>query len=126
MKHTRPGTVSLFLQDEKATRRQEELNRANLEFVITTGPGPAPDLDDESVVFGRVLKGLDVISEIANVPTFQPDQNLRGFNKVASLLGDDRAKTARDIWGKPRKAILFTGTGQIQVEEEQPKAQQQQ
>jgi peptidyl-prolyl cis-trans isomerase B (cyclophilin B) len=122
MKHIRPGTVSLYLQDEASNSRQEDLNRANLEFAITTGPGPAPILDDESVVFGTVTKGFNVILEIANVPTFQPGGNLKAFNKVAGLIGDGRAKNARSIWGKPRRAILFTDTGQIlpEIETETP------
>ena len=60
-----------------------------------------------------MTKGFDVISEIAEVPTFQPNKNLKSFNKFAALLGDDRASTASSIWGKPRKAIIFTGTGQV-------------
>ena len=118
MRHIRPGTVSLYLQDEASNSRSEDLNRANLEFAITTGPGPAPVLDDESVVFGTVTKGFDIILEIANVPTFQPGGNLKAFNEVAGLIGDGRAKNARNIWGKPRRAILFTNTGQILPETE--------
>lgn len=113
LRHTRPGTVSLYLQDPKSELTAETKNVANLEFAITTGPGPAPMLDDASIVIGTVTKGLEVISAIAEVPTFQPNANLKGFNKIAGIIGDDRAKNARGIWGKPRKAIIFTRTGQV-------------
>jgi len=113
----RPGTVSLYLQDDKSEREMERRNLANLEFAITTGPGPAPDLNDRSVVLGTVTKGFDVISEIAEVPTFQPNKNLKSFNKFAALLGDDRANNARGIWGKPRKAVIFIGTGQVKMQD---------
>ena len=125
LKHVRPGTVSLFLQDEKSAYKSERLNVANLEFAITTGPGPVPYLDEESLVFGTVTSGLDVIQELANVPTFQPNENLVAFNKVAALIGDDRAGNARDSWGKPRKAILFTQAGEVVPEVEQQVQQQQ-
>ena len=29
----------------------------NVEFLITTGPGPCPQLDNRNIVFGTVLEG---------------------------------------------------------------------
>ena len=104
--------MSLFLQDDKSALKAERLNVANLQFAITTGPGPAPELDGENIVFGRVTSGLGTVQEIATIPTFQPNENLQAFNRVASLLGDSRAnETRQNLWGKPRQAILITATG---------------
>ncbi len=98
---------------------------ANLEFAITTGPGPAPELDGENIVFGKVVSGLGVVQEMATIPTFQPNENLQAFNRVASLLGDSRAnETRQNLWGKPRQAILFTATGVEKVAPAEPELQE--
>ena len=81
------------------------------EFLITTGPGPAPSLDGENVVFGRVLRGLDVVAAIADVPTFKPSGNSIAWNQVAEWFGDDRAAKARAVWTKPTKAIVIENAG---------------
>ena len=111
----RPGRVSLYLADDRSQLEAERRRVANVEFAVTTGPGPAPDLDDEAVVIGQVTKGFDVIAEISEVPTFQPNTNLKSFNKFAALLGDDRANNARGIWGKPRKAVIFSASGVVRA-----------
>lgn len=33
----------------------------NVEFLITTGPGPCPQLDNNNIVFGTVLEGKVVL-----------------------------------------------------------------
>ena len=69
---------------------------AGTEFLITTGPAPAPSLDGENVVFGRVLKGMDVVTRIVAVPTFRPSGNSIAWNQVAEWLRDERAAKARE------------------------------
>lgn len=32
----------------------------NVEFLITTGPGPCPELDNQNIVFGSVLDGKQI------------------------------------------------------------------
>lgn len=56
--HARPGLVSLCLSendDDDETRLDPEYR--NVEFLITTGPGPCPQLDGGNIVFGTVLEG---------------------------------------------------------------------
>lgn len=112
LRHLRPGTVSLNLsQNEDEDYLRATRDYRNLSFLITTGPGPAPILDDENIVFGVVERGLDVVGAISRVPTFQPSGNLRAFNDLAKLIGDERANKTRAKWGKPLQAIVITNSG---------------
>ena len=86
---------------------------AETEFAITTGPGPVPALDGTNIVFGRVEEGIQTVQEIAEVPRYDPAANIRGFNLLASALGDSRSKKAQSSWGKPLKAVVITGCGRI-------------
>jgi len=120
LKHVEPGTLSLSLSEVEDESEPSVFGKVipnrkkdSLQFTITTGPGPAPMLDDESIIFGKVTKGLEVVQAIANVPTFEPSDQLITYNKFASALGDGRAKTARNTWDKPMKAILLTASGQL-------------
>jgi hypothetical protein len=54
-----------------------------------------PSLDGENIVMGRVLEGLGTVAQVAAVPTFTPSERLQALNRVASLIGDDRAAKAR-------------------------------
>ncbi|MCI58416.1 peptidyl-prolyl cis-trans isomerase B-like, partial [Trifolium medium] len=54
---SRPGIVSLSLSendDEDEIKFDPEYR--NVEFLITTGPGPCPQLDNKNIVFGTVLE----------------------------------------------------------------------
>ena len=56
LKHIYPGTVSLNLSqnpDEEYIRVRKGYKE--VAFLITTGPGPVPSLDEENIVFGRVI-----------------------------------------------------------------------
>lgn len=58
LKHSRPGTLSLCLaQNDDDEGIKLNADYRNVEFLVTTGPGPCPELDDENVVFGTVLEG---------------------------------------------------------------------
>lgn len=115
LRHGRPGTVSLNLSknlDDDFYR-----NRAGyteLSFLITTGPGPVPSLDEENIVFGRVSQGLDVVSRISEVPTFKANKSLQVFTDLATAIGDDRIQKKQGIYGKPLQPVLFTKTGFVE------------
>jgi len=112
LRHLRPGTLSLALaesDDDPGIRQQPRYSPC--EFLITTGPGPVPRLDESNVVFGRVVEGMAVVSTITAVPTFKPSQNSQQMNTFAQSIGDDRAATVRRKYGKPLKAVIITGAG---------------
>jgi cyclophilin family peptidyl-prolyl cis-trans isomerase len=62
------------------------------EFTITPAPAAGGgQLDQENIVIGRVLEGMDAIQAMNSVPTNQ--KTVRdGFRKVGRVIGDGRAK----------------------------------
>ncbi|XP_009622160.1 peptidyl-prolyl cis-trans isomerase CYP28, chloroplastic [Nicotiana tomentosiformis] len=116
LEHNRGGIVSLPLS-ENDDDDDLKLNPKyhNVEFLITTGPGPAPQLDSKNIVFGTVLEGMDIVTSIAAIPTYKPSENIRQYNGFAELLGDGRAKTARAIWNKPQKTVYISDCGELKV-----------
>ncbi|EMS67885.1 Peptidyl-prolyl cis-trans isomerase B [Triticum urartu] len=57
LRHARPGTLSLCLEqndDDDSIKLSPDYH--NVEFLVTTGPGPCPELDDQNIVFGTVLE----------------------------------------------------------------------
>lgn len=87
----------------------------NVEFLITTGPGPCPQLDNKNIVFGTVLQGLDVVAAIASVPTYKPSERIQKYNDLAAFLGDKRADTARAIWNRPLKTVYISDCGELKL-----------
>jgi len=128
LRHDRGGLLTLLLTpnevgeeagggtEEGAEEARGRPPKADLEFAITTGPGPVPALDGTNIVFGRVDGGLGTVQDIAEVPRYDPAANIRGFNMLASVLGDSRSKKAQASWGKPLKAVVITACGRIQPE----------
>lgn len=58
LEHSRPGVVSLCLsENDDDDDLKLSPNYHNVEFLITTGPGPCPQLDSKNIVFGSVLQG---------------------------------------------------------------------
>lgn len=58
LRHARPGTLSLCLeQNDDDDSIKLSPNYHNVEFLVTTGPGPCPELDGQNIVFGTVLEG---------------------------------------------------------------------
>lgn len=58
LKHSRPGTLSLCLSvNDDYDEIKLDPDYRNVEFLVTTGPGPCPQLDNENIVFGSVLEG---------------------------------------------------------------------
>ncbi|KAH7300352.1 hypothetical protein KP509_24G058000 [Ceratopteris richardii] len=114
MNHMRPGTVSLCLsENDDEDQFKLDPDYRNVEFLITTGPGPAPQLDNKNIVFGTVIEGLNVVLAAATVPTYKPSERIRQFNELASFLGDERASNARSIWYRPLKALYISDCGEL-------------
>lgn len=58
LEHSRPGVLSLCLsENDDEDEIKLDPNYHNVEFLITTGPGPCPELDGRNIVFGSVLEG---------------------------------------------------------------------
>eukprot|EP00244_Chara_vulgaris_P007076 TRINITY_DN2655_c0_g2_i1.p1 TRINITY_DN2655_c0_g2~~TRINITY_DN2655_c0_g2_i1.p1 ORF type:complete len:333 (+),score=34.62 TRINITY_DN2655_c0_g2_i1:81-1001(+) len=116
LRHTRPGTVSLCLSvNDDTDAQRKRMGYQSVEFLITTGPGPAPELDNANIVIGTVLEGLDVITRIAAVPTYQPGERIRQLNNLAQFFGDQRAASARSTWSRPLKAVVVRNAGVVDV-----------
>ncbi|KAJ3693441.1 hypothetical protein LUZ60_008921 [Juncus effusus] len=116
LKHVRPGTLSLCLgqnDDDDEVKLDPEYH--NMEFLVTTGPGPNPQLDGENIVFGTVLEGMDVIGTVGSLPTYKPDEKIRQFNDFAIFIGDERAQVARATWNRPLRTVFISDCGVIQV-----------
>ena len=114
MGHVRPGAVSLCLaenDDDPLLRDSEGYH--NTQFLITTGPGPAPQLDGQDLVFGQVLEGIDTVVAVSEVPVFNPSEKVKALNAFAGAVGDERALRARQSWGRPLRAVVITGAGVI-------------
>ncbi|WJZ98251.1 hypothetical protein VitviT2T_016790 [Vitis vinifera] len=116
LRHSKAGVVSLCLS-ENDDDDEIKLNPdyRNVEFLITTGPGPCPQLDNRNIVFGSVLEGLDVVTAIASIPTYKPAERIRQLNDLAEFLGDDRAPIARATWNKPLKTVYISDCGELKV-----------
>ncbi|XP_010234554.1 peptidyl-prolyl cis-trans isomerase CYP28, chloroplastic isoform X2 [Brachypodium distachyon] len=116
LRHARPGTLSLCIgQNDDDEGIKLNPNYHNVEFLVTTGPGPCPELDDQNIVFGTVLEGMDVITSIATIPTYKPAERIRFFNEFAQLIGDERAQTARAMWDRPQKTVYISNCGELKV-----------
>ncbi|KAK4265312.1 hypothetical protein QN277_026379 [Acacia crassicarpa] len=114
--HSKAGVLSLPLsENDDEDEFKLDPNYRNVEFLITTGPGPCPQLDNKNIVFGRVLEGLDIITSIAAIPTYQPSERIRQFNDLAEFFGDERAQNARAIWNRPLKTVYISDCGELQV-----------
>ncbi|KAL8127953.1 peptidyl-prolyl cis-trans isomerase CYP28, chloroplastic [Apium graveolens] len=116
LRHSKGGVLSLCLaenDDEDEVKLGNEYH--NVEFLITTGPGPVPDLDSKNIVFGAVLEGLDVVTSIAAIPTYKPGERIRQYNELAEFFGDERAKNARAIWNKPLQTVYISDCGVLKV-----------
>ncbi|KAL1565368.1 cytochrome P450 monooxygenase 28 [Salvia divinorum] len=116
LEHSRPGLLSLCLsENDDDDDLKLSPNYHNVEFLITTGPGPCPQLDGKNIVFGSVLEGMDVVRAIASIPTYIPGERIRQYNDLAEFLGDGRAKSARAIWNRPLKTLYISDCGVIKV-----------
>ncbi|KAK8595720.1 hypothetical protein V6N12_064231 [Hibiscus sabdariffa] len=116
LKHSRPGVVSLCLsENDDDDEVKLDSDYRNVEFLVTTGPGPCPQLDNNNIVFGTVLEGLDVVTAIASIPTYKPSERIRQLNDLAEFFGDERAQKGRTLWNRPLKTVYISDCGELQV-----------
>ncbi|KAE8651541.1 hypothetical protein Csa_019473 [Cucumis sativus] len=116
LSHSRGGVISLCLsENDDDDDLKLDPNYHNVEFLITTGPGPCPQLDSKNIVFGTVLEGLDVVAAISSTPTYKPSERIRQFNDLAKFLGDERAQNARTIWNRPLQTVYISDCGELKV-----------
>ncbi|KAF5193875.1 Peptidyl-prolyl cis-trans isomerase [Thalictrum thalictroides] len=58
LEHSRPGVLSLCLsENDDDDEIKLDPDYRNVEFLVTTGPAPCPQLDNQNIVFGTVLEG---------------------------------------------------------------------
>ncbi|XVF34485.1 hypothetical protein REPUB_Repub18cG0062800 [Reevesia pubescens] len=116
LRHSRAGVVSLCLsENDDDDEVKLDSDYRNVEFLITTGPGPCPQLDNNNIVFGTVLEGLDVVTAIASIPTYKPSERIRQLNDLAEFFGDERAQKGRTLWNRPLKTVYISDCGELQV-----------
>lgn len=107
LRHNKLGTVSLSIQPG-------ELGGIGCGFTITTRSNNN-ELDDQSIVVGEVIEGMDILPQIDQIPTFRPSgtftQLERSTNFIGGALGDTRAARARESWVKPKYSVLIKDAG---------------
>ncbi|XP_075514504.1 peptidyl-prolyl cis-trans isomerase CYP28, chloroplastic isoform X2 [Primulina tabacum] len=73
LEHSRPGVVSLCLsENDDDDDLKLNTNYHNVEFLITTGPGPCPRLDRNNIVFGSVLEVFFLAHQLCLDSSFMP------------------------------------------------------
>lgn len=69
-----------------------------------------------SLMFHILLfSGMDVITNIATIPTYKPAERIRQFNDFAQFIGDERAQIARTMWNRPLKTVYISDCGELKV-----------
>ncbi|KAK8953804.1 hypothetical protein KSP39_PZI001804 [Platanthera zijinensis] len=116
LKHSRPGTLSLCLaQNDDDDEIKLDPDYRNVEFLVTTGPGPCPELDGENIVFGTVLEGKSHLHICLNIYVYCILPMIRQFNDFAVFLGDQRAQIARATWDRPLRTVYISDCGELKV-----------
>lgn len=80
------------------------------EFMIVTAD--APELDASNLVVGRVVEGLDVVNQIANVKVVQENTSSPYF-QAAKLIGDTRVIVAEKGFYRPYSKVLIMKSGEV-------------
>jgi len=78
----------------------------NLNFSVT---------NEVLISYMNLIAGLDVITAIASIPTYQPSERIRQFNDLAEFFGDGRAQNARNIWNRPLTTVYISDCGELKV-----------
>ncbi len=53
---------------------------------------------------------------VHQVPTFRPMERTAAMNMLAQAIGDDRAVTVRRKYGRPFKAVIILGAGELPID----------
>ncbi|KAJ3694350.1 hypothetical protein LUZ60_009830 [Juncus effusus] len=91
-------------------QEQVGLDPNGTEFVIVMKD--APELDESSLVVGKVLQGMDVVQKIALVRTVKENTSSPYF-RVAKLIGDKRAVVAERGFNRPYSKVIINNCGLI-------------
>ncbi|XP_068643714.1 peptidyl-prolyl cis-trans isomerase CYP26-2, chloroplastic [Aristolochia californica] len=107
-----PPKVKLVARKGKLEIDQEEVGKDpnGTEFVISTKD--APELDNSTLVIGKVVEGMEVVERINKVKTVQENTSSPYF-RVAKLIGDKRAVVAERGFNRPYSKIVITNCGLI-------------
>jgi cyclophilin family peptidyl-prolyl cis-trans isomerase len=88
MKAYEARIISLAPRIERETGFKVTKNIASARLKAYTTTGGAPHLDDQYTVFGKVIKGLEVVDKIAALPrnpSDRPNEDVRMFISVEEL-----------------------------------------
>mmetsp|Transcript_46223 Transcript_46223/g.76995 ORF Transcript_46223/g.76995 Transcript_46223/m.76995 type:complete len:304 (-) Transcript_46223:350-1261(-) len=102
LKHDRPGILTTGTS-------YNDIDSSGFEFVITVAP--LPELDGSNIVFGKVLKGQDLITSISEVPILRPSKTKQFFLDFGEAIGDERAQLARASLNRPLSKVRIINCG---------------
>ncbi|BBN15130.1 hypothetical protein MPTK1_6g17300 [Marchantia polymorpha subsp. ruderalis] len=107
-----PPKPRLVARDGKFSMVEEEArpDPNGTEFMIVTAD--APELDASNLVVGRVVEGLDVVNQIANVKVVQENTSSPYF-QAAKLIGDTRVIVAEKGFYRPYSKVLIMKSGEV-------------
>ncbi|CAA6665483.1 unnamed protein product [Spirodela intermedia] len=105
-----PPKLKLVARKGKLEIDEEEVGTGpnGTEFVIATKD--SPELDDSSLVVGRVIAGMEVAERIAAVKTVK-ENTASPYFRVAKLIGDKRAVVAERGFNRPYSKVVVTNCG---------------
>jgi len=99
LRHNAPGLVSMVK------------GGGSFEFVITPSPTPDPTLDDDHIVIGQVLEGMDVVARLNNLAVNKPTSYKNTFISMGKAINDKRATAAEDDNFKPLQKTVIKYCG---------------
>ncbi|KAG9450072.1 hypothetical protein H6P81_010037 [Aristolochia fimbriata] len=107
-----PPKLKLVARKGKLEIDQEDVGKDpnGTEFVISTKD--SPELDNSTLVIGKVLEGMEAVERINKVKTVQENTGSPYF-RVAKLIGDKRAVVAERGFNRPYSKIIITNCGLI-------------
>lgn len=73
LRFNKPGIVAMAPPRNERGELQKDANGS--QFFITLSP--RPELDDKATIFGEVIKGLDIVEKISQVPTGPTDRPIK-------------------------------------------------
>ncbi|ERN11351.1 hypothetical protein AMTRI_Chr04g179680 [Amborella trichopoda] len=108
-----PPELKLVAKQGKLEIKEEEARGNPNGTMFTIATKDAPELDDTTLLVGRVLDGWEVVDIISKVETVQ-DNTSSPYFRVAKLIGDKRAVVAERGFNRPYSKIVITRCGLIE------------
>jgi cyclophilin family peptidyl-prolyl cis-trans isomerase len=106
-----PGAVSAVLSEDRANPKGVKPGSSGAQFFIVLAPQPA--LDSTFTVFGRVVEGMDVVSQISAAPV---GAGYAARERVEIKKVTLREKTPAPEQMKAMKATIETSLGNIKLQ----------